>query len=314
MIYLLYGEEYFLLKEKIEEIKSKTDVDNIISIDFDYSNIQNILNEVCYIDLFNSKKLLIVSNFTFKKLKEEDEKALIKYFDNLNDNIIIFKCIDKSLDLRKNIVKKFNSVAEVSYLKKLDRFELFNYLKEMFKKEKYKISDELIKKIINDCGYNNYSENNNYIFDEVNKLMMYTLMEKEINSKDVEDVILKNTDNEIFNLINAVTRKDIEATFDEFKIIKELDIEPTIILTSISKQFRTLLQIKILNSEMGNDSIAKKLGLNPYAVEIISKNINLYTIDNLVDVLDKIFHADEKMKSENIDKYGILEQFFIDLE
>ena len=314
MIYLLYGEEYFLLKEKIEEIKSKTNVDNIISIDFDYSNIQNILNEVCYIDLFNSKKLLIVSNFTFKKLKEEDEKALIKYFDNLNDNVIIFKCIDKSLDLRKNIVKKFNSVAKVSYLKKLDRFELFNHLKEMFKKEKYKISDELIKKIINDCGYNNYSENNNYIFDEINKLMMYTLMEKEINSKDIDDVILKNTDNEIFNLINAVTRRDIEATFDEFKIIKELDIEPTIILTSIAKQFRTLLQIKILNSEMGNDSIAKKLGLNPYAVEIISKNINLYTIDNLVDILDKIFYADEKMKSENIDKYGILEQFFIDLE
>lgn len=314
MIYLLYGEEYFLLKEKIEDIKSKTNVDNIISIDFDYSNIQNILNEVCYIDLFNSKKLLIVSNFTFKKLKEEDEKALIKYFENLNDNVIIFKCTDKSLDLRKSIVKKFNSVAEVSYLKKLDRFELFNQLKEMFKKEKYKISDELIKKIINDCGYNNYSENNNYIFDEVNKLMMYTLMEKEINSKDIDDVILKNTDNEIFNLINAVTRRDIEATFDEFKIIKELGIEPTIILTSIAKQFRTLLQIKILNSEMGNDSIAKKLGLNPYAVEIISKNINLYSIDNLVDILDKIFYADEKMKSENIDKYGILEQFFIDLE
>ncbi len=314
MIYLLYGEEYFLLKEKIEEIKSKLNVDNIISIDFDYSNIQNILNEVCYIDLFNTKKLLIVNNFTFKKLKEEDEKDLIKYFDNLNDNVIIFKCVDKNLDLRKNIVKKFNNVAEVCYLKKLDRFELFNYLKEMFKREKYKISDELIRKIINDCGYNNYSENNNYIFDEVNKLMLFTLMEKEINTKDIEEVILKNTDNEIFNLINAVTRKDIEATFDEFKIIKELNIEPTIILTSISKQFRTLLQIKILNSEMGNDGIAKKLGLNPYAVEIISKNINLYTIDNLVDILDKIFYADEKMKSENIDKYGILEQFFIDLE
>lgn len=314
MIYLLYGEEYFLLKEKIEEIKSKLNVDNIISIDFDYSNIHNILNEVCYIDLFNSKKLLIVNNFTFKKLKEDDEKDLIKYFNNLNDNVIIFKCNDSSLDQRKNIVKKFNSLAEIYYLKKLDRFELFNYLKEMFKKEKYKISDELIKKIINDCGYNNYSENNNYIYNEVNKLMMYTLMEKEINSKDIDDVILKNTDNEMFNLINAVTRKDIEAIFNEFKIIKELNIDPTIILTSISKQFRTLLQIKILCSEMNNDSIAKKLGMNPYAVEIISKNINLYTIDSLADILDKIFYADEKMKSQNIDKYGILEQFFIDLE
>lgn len=314
MIYLLYGEEYFLLNEKLNEIIAELCIDNVISMDFEFSSVTDILNEVCYVDLFNAKKLLIISNFSFKSLKEDDEKELIRYFDNLNENVIIFKCIDKSLDSRKNIVKKFDSAGKVYNIKKLDRWKLFDYLKDLFKREKYKITDELLKKIINICGYNNYSENNNYIFDEVSKLMMYNLKDKEITEEDIDDVVLKNTENEMFNLINAVTRKDIKSIFDEFKIIKELNIDPYMVLNGISKQFRNLLQIKILNKEMSNDSVAKKLGMNPYAVEIISKNTGLYSIEKLADILDKIFYVDEKMKSENIDKYKILEQFFIDLE
>ena len=37
MIYLLYGDEYYLIKEKIDNIVKETAIDNIISIDF--SNI-----------------------------------------------------------------------------------------------------------------------------------------------------------------------------------------------------------------------------------------------------------------------------------
>ncbi len=314
MIYLLYGEEYFLLKSKEDEIIKSSKIDNIISIDFSSSKLSDVLNEVYYCDLFNSKKLIIVSNFSFKSLNKDEEESFKKYLDNMNDNIVILKSIDASIDSKKTIIKKLNKVGNVYNAKKLDKYELTSYLIELFKKEKYKISDTLIKKVIDICSYSKYSNDNSYIFNEINKLMMYKYDTKEITSEDVEAVISKNMDNEMYNLVNAVLCKDTKNIFDEFKIIKELEVDPYFILSSISKQFRTLTQIKILSSGMAGDAIAKKLGMNPYAIQIIGKNTRLYSIDDLANILEKIFYTDEKMKSENIDKYRILEEFFIELE
>ena len=93
MIYVFLGSEVNLLKRKIDDLIKESSINNIINYDYDEYNIIDILNEVNYVDLFNDKKLIIVSNFSFKKMKEKDEKEFIKYIDNMNDNVIVFKCI-----------------------------------------------------------------------------------------------------------------------------------------------------------------------------------------------------------------------------
>ena len=84
MIYVFLGSEISVLKKKIDETISSLKINNIINYDFSDSSIIDIINEVNYVDLFNEKKLIIVNNFSFKKLKEKDENILIKYIDNMN--------------------------------------------------------------------------------------------------------------------------------------------------------------------------------------------------------------------------------------
>ena len=74
MIYVFLGSEVNLLKRKIDDLIKESSINNIINYDYDEYNIIDILNEVNYVDLFNDKKLIIVSNFSFKKMKEKDEK------------------------------------------------------------------------------------------------------------------------------------------------------------------------------------------------------------------------------------------------
>ena len=119
MIYVFLGSEVNLLKRKIDDLIKESSINNIINYDYDEYNIIDILNEVNYVDLFNDKKLIIVSNFSFKKMKEKDEKEFIKYIDNMNDNVIVFKCIDNSLDERKTITKKLREKCKVEEIKKI---------------------------------------------------------------------------------------------------------------------------------------------------------------------------------------------------
>ena len=67
MIYVFLGNEINIIKRKIDVLVDELKIDNIIKYDYDSVSMDDILNEINYVDLFNEKKLLIVSNFTFKK-------------------------------------------------------------------------------------------------------------------------------------------------------------------------------------------------------------------------------------------------------
>ena len=170
MIYVFLGNEFNIIKKKIEELINTLNIDNIIKYDFSESNISEILNEVNYVDLFNEKKLIIVSNFSFKKLKEKEEKDLLNYIDNMNDNVIIIKCIDESLDSRKSITKIIKEKCKLFEMEKLDYKSMMDYITNMFKENNIKISYNQIKKILDLC------ENNiEYAIKEVEKLLIYKM-------------------------------------------------------------------------------------------------------------------------------------------
>ena len=67
MIFVFLGNEINIIKRKIDSLIDELKINNIIKYDYDSVSIEDILNEINYVDLFNEKKLLIVSNFTFKK-------------------------------------------------------------------------------------------------------------------------------------------------------------------------------------------------------------------------------------------------------
>ena len=138
MIYVYLGNEINILKMRINELISSLDIKNIIEYDYSNTSINEILEEVCYIDLFNEKKLIIVSSFTFKKMKDKEKESLKKYIDNMNENVIIFKCIDEKLDSKDSLIKKLKEKCKVVEIVKMD----------------YKATHEFITKILKDNGFN----------------------------------------------------------------------------------------------------------------------------------------------------------------
>lgn len=306
MIYVFLGNEINLLKRRIDGLKHELNINNIIEYDFDDSNIIDILNEVNYVDLFNEKKLIIVSNFSFKKVKDAFEKELLRYIDNMNDNVIILKCIDESLDERKNITKKLREKCKVEEIKKMDYKELHEYITNMFVSNNKKITYNQVKEILNRCEYND-----DLAINETEKLLLYKLGEDVITDDDIDKVVSKSSEKEIFTLSDAVMKKNLKQIFNSYNILIRSGIEPVVLIDNLARQFRTLYQVKILCKTMDEKEISRKLGLNPYVVKKAHENVNNYEEEELINNLYELSNLDIDIKVKGLDKYKVLENFFL---
>lgn len=306
MIYVFLGNEINLLKRRIDGLKRELNINNIIEYDFDDSNIIDILNEANYVDLFNEKKLIIVSNFSFKKVKDAYEKELLKYIDNMNDNVIILKCIDESLDERKNITKKLREKCKVEEIKKMDYKELHEYITNMFVSNNKKITYNQVKEILNRCEYND-----DLAINETEKLLLYKLGEDVITDDDIDKVVSKSSEKEIFTLSDAVMKKNLKQIFNSYNILIRSGIEPVVLIDNLARQFRTLYQVKILCKTMDEKEISRKLGLNPYVVKKAHENVNNYEEEELINNLYELSNLDIDIKVKGLDKYKVLENFFL---
>lgn len=307
MIYVYLGNEINILKMRINELISSLDIKNIIEYDYSNTSINEILEEVCYIDLFNEKKLIIVSSFTFKKMKDKEKESLKKYIDNMNENVIIFKCIDEKLDSKDSLIKKLKEKCKVVEIVKMDYKATHEFITKILKDNGFNVSYDVVKKILSLC------ENNaDYALKEIEKLMLYKIDDKNITIKDVEDTISKSNEKEMFTLIGAVMSKNIGNCFTSYKILKD-NTDATVIIDAISKQFRYLYQIKVLMKSMPLPSIVTKISINPYVGKKLYESTRNFSEEEILDILYKLSDMDISIKVKGNDKNKVLENFFLNL-
>lgn len=309
MIYVFLGIDFNIVKKKIDDLINKLNINNIIKYDFSETSIKDILDEVNYIDLFNEQKLIIVSNFSFKKLKDKDEELLKKYIDNMNDNVIILRCIDESLDERKSIIKLLKNKCKVEEVKKLDYKELHEYITNMLKENKINTTYNQVKKILDLCEYNA-----DYTISEVEKLILYKYGQNELYDEDIDEVITKSTEKEIFTFTENVIKRDVAASLESYNILMgKKKMDEILLIDSLEKQFRLLFQTKELRSKMDEVTLSRSLGVNPYVIKKLYPYLNNYTLEDIANILYKLSEMDRDIKINGYDKRHVFEMFLISL-
>ena len=308
MIYVFLGNEINIIKRKIDSLIDELKIDNIIKYDYDSVSIDDILNEINYVDLFNEKKLLIVSNFTFKKMKDKEEKALSNYINHMNDNVIILKCIDEKLDNKKELIKLVNDKCKVIELKKMDYKTLHEYVTKIFSDNNKRITYNQIKNILSLCENDTDS-----VLNEVNKLLLYKMDSDTITDEDIENVISKNSEKEMFKLNDAVMAHNIPNMLESTKTLVSSGVDEVVIIDYLSKQFRTLYQIKVMSKDTGIQTITSRLSLNPFVTKKMLDVVGKFSEEKLLNIIYKLSDADISIKVEGLDKSKVLENFYLSI-
>ena len=306
--YLIYGPDRTVINNELNKLIKDLKIDDIVKYDMTNSNLLDVIEDASTVGLFSSNKIIILDDCYFLTANkaidniEELEKYLEKYNPN---NYCIFICYSDKVDTRKKIYKLLKSKAKIIEQVKIDDDYLLNYVKEELKREQYKIED--INYFLNRVG-----KNLNNIKNELNKLMMYKLDSREIKNIDIDKIVIKSMEEEIFALTDAVILKNTELALNLLDSFLKKDYEEIQIIMLIAAQFRFLFQVKrLLNKGKSEGEIAKILEVNPYRVKFTVKKLYSYSEKMLLDYIQKLAKMDHDIKLGLINKKLALELFII---
>ena len=290
-LYFIETEYNDILNQKVDSILNENNLtrDNLIVYDMEEVNITAAILDLNTYSLFGERKVILCKNSTFltaSKLEiEHDVDYLEKYLNNPSqDNILILSC--KKVDNKKNIVKLVKNVCMIINTD----VDIKDYIKE--KCRGYKIDNDTINYLLD-----NTLSDINTISSELEKLLLLKIDDKIITKKDVDLVVIKKIDNNIFDLIDAIISKNKAKSLEIYQNMINYGEDVFKIFVSLSNQIRLIYQVKVLKN-INNDEISSLLRLkNPKQVMAIRYKIDKYTEIELLDYLHKLGIMDEELKT-----------------
>ncbi len=309
-LYLIYGNDYSLIKREINKITSG--IDDVITFDLGVQRINEMLDEASCISFFGSKKVLIGENALFLSSSintiNHDFDYLERYLkENDHDNIIIFTLNENKLDERKKIVKLLKEKANVIHKDVINQKDLPKFVMSEFKNEGYDIDYKTASYFVNYVG-----QNVDILISEIEKMMVYKDNDKKVTKQDINDISCKAFKDNVFDLTDGIMKKDFNKIYECYKDLMIMSEEPIKIISLLGNQFLLTYQVKLL-SDKGKDSkeIADLLKVHPYRVKLALETD--YSIYDLKEVLKKLHDLDFNIKSGKIDKFIGLEDFLLHL-
>jgi len=289
-LYVIESIDYNRIILKVNKIlkENKLSSDNLITYDMEEVNISVAIQDLDTYSLFNEKKVVFCKNASFlSSLKceiDHDIDLLTKYLNNPNpDNILIISLT--KLDGKKNIVKLIKEKCTLID----DNIDINKYIKDKLKG--YKIENDAITYFTI-----NMNDDISHINNELEKLMELKYDSKVITKEDIDLVVIKRIDNNIFDLIDAIISKNKEKSLKIYENMVNYGEDIFKIFVSLSNQIRLIYQVKVLKS-LKNEEIAEKLNLkNPKQVMALRYKIDKYTEQELLDYLYKLAIMDEELK------------------
>ena len=309
-IYLIESTDIIVINKMINDILKKNNLDsnNIIRHNMQEVSIGAVTHELDTYNFLMDKKIIICDDCFFmsptrvKSAIEHDLKALKKYIENPNkDNYLIMICdrLSDKKEIKELItsnVTRMNANVNINDLIK-DNLEDFS------------MSSVTINFLINYC-----LNDNEKILTELEKLKAYKYDEKVITTEDITAIVIKDYDEDVFDLVNAVIKRNKNLAYEIYKRIMIKEKDTTLIVASISSNIRNMYSSKILMKDgMSVDNIALSLGVKPRAVTIALDNARMFSEKTLLSFLEKLADLDIKSKTGYGDSETLFEIFLLNL-
>ncbi len=262
-VYLLYGDENYLKQQYKHKLKNALAASggtmNFAHCTGAQTNPMELIDTAETMPFFADRRLILVEDSGFFKSGCED---LAKYIPQMPETAcMVF--VESEVDKRSRMykaVKKAGSAVEFGEQKE---GVLARWILVRLKKEHKKITQPVLQLFLSKTG-----TDMGCIDRELEKLLCYTLDKEVIDAEDVEAVCSGQTAGRIFEMVNAIGKREQKRALGLYYDLLALKEPPMRILFLINRQFRILLDLKSMQ-QAGRDSrtMASVAGIPPFAVK-----------------------------------------------
>ena len=308
-IYLLYGEEKYLIENDIKKIK-KIFGDLIKGINYillDENNIDEIISDIETPAFGYSKKLIIVKDTgLFKKDGKKKNVKAVSIREKLNEYIknnidiinemavVIFTEDDVDKNELFKTIDKIGCTCKFDYQKPI---ELQKRIKAICQAYKVNIDNFTLQYFIESCGTSMQD-----LINEIRKLIEYVGINGTIKKEDIDKLSIKQIDSVIFDLTDNLGKKNIKNAMEVLQNLLYLKEPIQKILVTLYNHFKKLYLLKLALKY--NKDVTQVLNLKPNQTFLVSKYKNQASYFNEKDlriILKELADLDYKYKIGLID-------------
>lgn len=290
--YLLYGEERYLKKQYTQRLREALTTGDDMNTHF-YEGKDVPVGEI--IDLAETMPFLAERRVIFLSdtgLFKSGGEKLSEYLTNANETTY-FVFTESEIDKRSKLFKVISSKGCAVDFAVQDENTLKKWIAGILAKEGKKITESTVLCFLSKTGTD--MEN---IQMELEKLISYCMDRDVVTSEDVETICTTRLNDRIFDMVEAVAKKQTDRALALYYDLLALKVSPIQILAMIARQYNHLLQTKELKKRgFADRDIASKIGVPPFAVGKYVAQASRYKSAELRRFLEQCVQADSDVKT-----------------
>ena len=249
---------------------------------------------------FGSEKKFIVFK-EFEKVK--DKKSLTSYLKSPADFTVLVLIHNGAIGGFKT--EPFPSLIEKKYIfsaKELKGEHLLNWVINYCESADKYLSRENAQMVLDIVG-----DNRNLIESQLEKIFTFIGDRKDINLEDINAVSTQLKEFNIFDLQNALGKKDkTTAVKISYKLLEQ-GAEPTFIIYMLTRYFTGLSQVSELREKnLPDNAAARIVGTHPFYYKDYVKARTIFSDKDLYRVSEALLKADLLVKTTSTDNKSII--------
>lgn len=292
-IYLLYGEEAYLVRQYRDRLRDSLCVegDTMNTSVFSGKDIRpaSLIDLSETMPFFAERRVIFVENSGFFKKSPEDLAAYLGELPETTYFIFLEEEVDKRGKMYKQ-VKKFGSVVE---FKRQTDAVLMQWILGKLKKENKRITRPVMELFLDKTG-----TDMELITQELEKLLCYTMEKDVIEAADVEAICANQINGKIFDMVDAIGRKEQKKALDLYYDLLMLKEPAMRILYLVTRHFQILMQLRDMTGKgFDNKQMAAKAGVPEFAVRKYLGQAKSFSLAQLEEIVRASVQTDENIKT-----------------
>jgi DNA polymerase-3 subunit delta len=316
-LYFFHGEEMFLLRHYLGQLK-KLLVDDLTE-SFNYTRLNNenftlqaFADAVEALPMMAETTMVQVEDIDIFKLPESDREKLTEVFSDVPDYctvVFLFETVAWKPDKRyKKLWDAVDDNGTVVEFAKQNQRDLIAWIGRHFASRGKRIATDLCAYLIDITGGTMTA-----LASEISKIAAYSGAD-EIKKSDIDAVTEPVMDAVVFHMTDAMSRGDYGFAMTKLQQLLKMQEEPIGILGAIGNHFRRLSTSRTLLDNGRNASELMKLcGTQDYAARKTMDAARRFQPAFLKKSMELILETDIRMKTSFDEKERLLEMLVLQL-
>ncbi|MDD3569782.1 MAG: DNA polymerase III subunit delta [Lachnospiraceae bacterium] len=298
--YIFYGTEQYLKKQYENRLRQEfsNDIagDMNISIFNGEADVNSIIDAAETMPFFADKRLILVKDSKlFKVGRKNDSEEIADYIEKIpQSTCLVF--IEDEVDKRGKLYKVVAKAGRGVEFKTPEEKELIVWAQKQLKRSGVDIDTKTAVYFFSCIGSGMENAES-----ELAKLAAYKGKGGVVSTENIDEICTRSLEAKVFDLVDAIGQRKTDKAVEIYRGMLMAKEAPMMILTMITRQFRLMLQCRVLlEAGTPQPNIGNVLGQKDFVVRKCIAQAKNFTVETLKNAMKDCLEADIGIKTGEI--------------